>query len=264
MGRKVHPVGFRIGVHRDWQSKWYADKHYTELLHEDLLIRRTIRAHYSEAGISLIEIDRAANQVTATVHTSRPGIVIGRAGQRVDELRNILEGLTGKRVRLNIEEIRFPELDAHLVARSIAEQLQRRVGFRRAMKQAVSRTMQRGAQGVRISCAGRLGGAEMARKVGERMGRVPLHTLRADIDYGMAEAHTTYGLIGVKVWIYKEDILPEVREPEIDEVEPSPVIHQEEVSAPVEAAQEVSEPVETVEEVQEDATAETGEVSQSP
>ncbi len=225
MGQKVHPVGFRLGVNKGWQSNWYADKRYTEQLHEDLLIKRTVRKQYPEAGISLIEIERAANQVTVTVHTSRPGIVIGRAGQRVDELRNTLEGLTGKRVRLNIQEIRFPELDAYLVARNVAEQLERRVGFRRALKQSVTRTIQRGALGIKIAVAGRLAGAEMARREAERAGRVPLHTLRADIDYGITEAHTTYGRIGVKVWIYKGDILPVVVRGESGESEsglPSP------------------------------------------
>ncbi len=242
MGQKVHPIGFRLGVHKNWQSKWYADKLYTEQLHEDLLIRRTIRNQYREAGISLIEIERAANQVTVAVHTSRPGVVIGRAGQRVDELRNTLEKLTGKRVRLNIQEIRFPELDAYLVARNVAEQLERRVGFRRALKQTVTRTMQRGAQGIKIAIAGRLGGAEMARREAERMGRVPLHTLRADIDYGLAEAHTTYGCIGIKVWIYKGDVLPGGGEGEavVREAGPGPSRREEatEAPAPAEAVKE--------------------------
>ncbi len=258
MGHKVHPMGFRIGVHKGWQSNWYADKHYREQLNEDLLIRRTIRNQYREAGLSLIEIERAANQVIVNVHTSRPGIVIGRAGQRVDELRNTLERLTGKRIRLNIQEIRFPELDAYLVAKNVAEQLERRVGFRRALKQAVTRTMQRGAQGIKITCAGRLGGAEMARRETERAGRVPLQTLRADIDYGMAEAHTTYGRIGVKAWIYKGDILPGTEEGETVEREASPApIRREQ---PTEAAPASAG---TVREVEQDATAETGEVSQS-
>jgi len=243
MGHKVHPVGFRIGVHKGWQSNWYADKRYTEQLHEDLLIRRTIRNQYREAGISLIEIERAANQVTVAVHTSRPGIVIGRAGQRVDELRNTLEGLTGKRVRLNIQEIRFPELDAYLVAKNVAEQLERRVGFRRALKQTVTRTMQRGAQGIKIAIGGRLGGAEMARREVERTGRVPLHTLRADIDYGMAEAHTTYGRIGIKVWIYKGDILPGSQEGEAvqKETSPAPLRREELTEAPPVSVEAVKE-----------------------
>jgi small subunit ribosomal protein S3 len=209
LGHKVHPVGFRIGVIYDWQSKWYADKHYTGLLHEDLEIRRLIMSGLWDAGISKIEIDRNANQAVVTVHTAKPGIVIGRGGQKVDELRARLEQATGRRVRVNISEIRQPELDAYLVARSVAEQLQRRVAFRRAIKQAVSRTMQRGAKGVKIIVGGRLGGTEMSRRETEMEGRVPLHTLRADIDYGLAEAHTTFGRIGVKVWIYKGEILPE-------------------------------------------------------
>lgn len=211
MGHKVHPTGFRLGVIYDWQSKWYADRNYTELLHEDLRIRNEIMSKLADAGISRVEIDRNANQVTIGIHTAKPGIVIGRSGQKVDELRSDLEKLTGKRVRININEIRVPELDAYLVARSIAEQLQRRVAFRRAMKQAVARTMARGALGVKVQIAGRLGGAEMSRRETEKAGRVPLHTLRADIDYGQAEAHTTFGRIGVKVWIYKGDVIPERR-----------------------------------------------------
>jgi small subunit ribosomal protein S3 len=211
MGHKVHPTGFRLGVIYDWQSKWYADRNYTELLHEDLRIRNEIMSKLSDAGISRVEIDRNANQVTIGIHTAKPGIVIGRSGQKVDELRSELEKLTGKRVRININEIRVPELDAYLVARSIAEQLQRRVAFRRAMKQAVARTMARGALGVKVQVAGRLGGAEMSRRETEKAGRVPLHTLRADIDYGQTEAHTTFGRIGVKVWIYKGDVIPERR-----------------------------------------------------
>jgi small subunit ribosomal protein S3 len=211
MGHKVHPIGFRLGILYPWQSKWYADKNYTELLHEDLKIRRTIFKRLSDAAISRVELDRNANQVIATIHTAKPGIVIGRGGQKVDELRGALEKLTGRRVRVNIVEIRQPELDAFLVAKSVAEQLERRVAFRRAMKQAVSRTMQRGARGVRIQVAGRLGGAEMSRRETEKEGRVPLHTLRADVDFGQAEAATTFGRIGVKVWIYRGDVIPEIR-----------------------------------------------------
>ena len=221
MGHKVHPIGFRIGVIYDWQSKWFADKHYTGLVHEDLEIRRTIMDSLWDAGISKIEIDRNANQAVVTVHTAKPGIVIGRGGQKVDELRARLEKATGRRIRVNIQEIRQPELDAYLVARAVAEQLQRRVAFRRAMKQAVARTMQRGAKGIKIIVGGRLGGAEMSRRETEKEGRVPLHTLRADIDYGLAEARTTFGRIGVKVWIYKGEILPEPKaapEPEEEAV----------------------------------------------
>lgn len=211
MGQKVHPIGFRLGVIKDWQAKWYADKHYTELLQEDLKIRKAIAFKYGEGDISRIEIERAANQVTVTIYTARPGVVIGRGGQRVDEMRKLLEQVTGKRVRLNIQEIRQPELDAFLVAKNIAQQIERRISHRRAMKQSISRAMQSGAQGIKINCAGRLGSSQYARKETLHQGRVPLHTLRADIDYGLAEAHTTLGLIGVKVWIYKGDILPEVR-----------------------------------------------------
>lgn len=209
MGQKVHPFGFRLGVIKDWRSRWYDEKHYTDLVHEDIEIRRLIRSTYEEAGISLVEIERKANEVTVTVHTSRPGIVIGRGGQRVDELRALLEKKTGKKVRLNIHEIREPELDAHLVAENIAEQLRRRVSYRRAMKQAMSRTMLRGAKGIKINCSGRLAGAEIARHETVREGSVPLHTLRADVDYGFAESLTTMGLIGIKVWVYKGEILPE-------------------------------------------------------
>ncbi len=211
MGQKVHPTGFRLGVIKTWQARWCAPKtkDYTILLHEDLAIRNTISTRYADASVARVEIERGANQVTATIYTARPGIVIGRQGQKVDETRQTLEKMTGKRVRINIQEIRVPDLDAFLVARNIADQIQRRVAYRRAIKQAVQRTLQRGAQGVKVMVAGRLGGSEMSRKETERQGRVPLHTLRADIDYGFTEAHTTLGRIGVKVWIYKGDVLPE-------------------------------------------------------
>lgn len=212
MGQKVHPHGFRLGYIYDWNSKWYAEKNYTGLLHEDIDIRRTIAGMLPDAGISRVEIERNSNQVTVTVHTARPGIVIGRGGQRVDELRNALEGVTGKRVRVNIVEVRLPELEAPLVARAVAEQIERRVSHRRAIKQAALRAMQRGAHGVRIKVSGRLGGADMSRKDQERQGRVPLHTLKADVDYGTAEARTTLGRIGVKVWIYKGDRISEREE----------------------------------------------------
>ena len=223
MGHKVHPTGFRIGVIRDWQAKWYADKHYAEFLQEDLKLRKAIQARYADAAISLVEIERQANQVSVTVHTARPGIVIGRGGQRVDETRLHLEQLVGKRVQLNIQEIPQPELDAHLVARTIAEQIERRVAYRRAMKQVMMRTMQAGAKGMKVSCAGRLGGAEIARRVSMHEGQVPLHTLRADIDYGLVEAHTAMGRIGVKVWIYKGEILPEPTVEEVEEAAAEPV-----------------------------------------
>jgi len=214
VGQKVHPTGFRLGIIYDWQSKWFADQGYKELLREDLNIRRYVEKNLRDAGISRLEIERNANQVTVTVHTAKPGIVIGRGGQKVDELRNELEALTGKRIRVNIIEIRMPELDAHLVARNIADQLERRVAFRRALKQTVARTMARGAEGCKAMVAGRLGGTEMSRRESTMDGRVPLHTIRADIDFGRAEAHTTFGRIGVKVWIYKGEILPEKREAE--------------------------------------------------
>jgi small subunit ribosomal protein S3 len=211
MGHKVHPLGFRIGVIRDWQAKWYADKSYTEFLHEDLKIRQAIQSKYADSGISLVEIAQQATKVMITIYTARPGIVIGRGGQRVDEMRLYLEGLINKRVQLNILEVQQPELDAYLVARSVADQIERRVAYRRAMKQAILRTLQAGAKGMRISCAGRLGGAEIARRQVMHQGEVPLHKLRADIDYGFTEAHTIMGRIGVKVWIYKGDILPEAK-----------------------------------------------------
>ena len=211
MGHKVHPFGFRIGIVKDWRARWYDEKHYAELVHEDIEIRRIIYSNYKEAGISQVEIERKANEVTVTVYTARPGVVIGRGGQRVDELRVLLEKQTGKKVRLNIQEIREPELEASLVAQNIAEQLRRRVSYRRAIKQSISRTMLRGAKGIKIKVSGRLGGAEIARHEVGREGSVPLHTLRADIDYGFAESLTTMGLIGVKVWIYKGDILPEAK-----------------------------------------------------
>lgn len=207
MGHKVHPIGFRLGINKTWQSKWYADRQYTDLLHEDMRIRELITTRFPDAGIPRVEIDRQANQVGVTIHTAKPGIVIGRSGQKVDELRENLEKLTGKRVRVNIAEIRQPELDAYLVARSIADQIERRVSYKRAIKQAVTRSMQRGAQGIRIIMSGRLGGAEMSRSEREHAGQVPLQTLRADIDFGIAEAHTTFGVIGIKVWIYRGDVI---------------------------------------------------------
>ncbi len=211
MGHKVHPIGFRLGIIKDWQSKWYSETHYAEFVLEDNTLRESIRAKYSEAGISLIEIDRQAKDVTITLHTARPGIVIGRGGQRVDEMRQYLEKLIAKKIRLNIQEVRQPELDAYLVARSIAEQIERRVAYRRAMKQAIFRTIQAGAKGIKVSAAGRLGNAEIARRQTSHQGQVPLHTLRADIDYGFTEAHTTLGRIGVKVWIYKGQVMPELK-----------------------------------------------------
>ena len=222
MGHKVHPFGFRLGVIRNWQAKWYAEKNYVGFLQEDLKLRQAIESRYTEAGVSLVEIDRQANKVSITIHTARPGVVIGRGGQRVDEMRALLESLIGKRIQLSILEIQQPELDAYLVARAVAEQIEHRVAFRRAMKQAMFRTMQSGAKGMRISCAGRLGGTEIARREVMHQGQVPLHTLRADIDYGLTEARTTLGRIGVKVWIYRGDILPEPSRLEVEEVPAGP------------------------------------------
>ena len=223
MGRKVHPIGFRIGTIRDWKAKWHADRHFVDYLQEDLKLRRAVDEKYKDAGVSLVEIERQANKVSVTIHTARPGIVIGRGGQRVDEMRRYLEELIGKRVILNIQEVAQPELDAFLVARTVAEQIGRRIAYRRAMKQTLSRTMQAGAKGIKIRCAGRLGGAEIARVQVMHQGRVPLHTIRADIDYGCTQAKTAMGDIGVKVWIYRGDILPEVKEVEVEEaiIEPT-------------------------------------------
>src|ERR671933_753956 len=209
MGRKVHPIGFRLGYIKDWQSKWFADRTYTDQLHEDFMLRRAITKELANAGVARVDIERAANRVEVTVYTAKPGIVIGKRGQKVDELKGDLERRTGKKVKLNIQEIHQPELEAQLVAESIAEQINKRVSYKRAMKQAVQRAMRLGAQGVMIKCSGRLAGAEMARTVSEMQGRVPRHTLRADIDYAVFHAHTTYGRIGVKVWIYRGEVFPE-------------------------------------------------------
>jgi len=217
LGQKVHPIGFRLGVVKGWQSRWYAERDYKDVYAEDDLIRQSINKELFNASVSRIEIERAAaNQVSVTIYTAKPGIVIGKSGEKVDKLRAMLEAKTKKRVRLNIMEIRQPELDAYLVGRSVAEQLEKRVSFRRAMKQAVQKTMRANAKGIRIICGGRLGGAEIARSEKEVEGKIPLHTLRADIDYGLAEAHTTFGVIGIKVWIYKGDILPSKRREAIE------------------------------------------------
>ncbi len=208
MGQKVNPIGLRIGVIRDWDSKWYAGKDYSDLLHEDLKIREYISKRLSDASVSKIEIERAANRVNITVHTAKPGMVIGKGGTEVEALRKALNQLTGKRVHINILEIKKADLDATLVAENIARQLENRVSFRRAQKQAIQRTMRAGAQGIKTMTSGRLGGADIARAEHYSEGTVPLHTLRADIDYGTAEADTTYGKIGVKVWIYRGEVLP--------------------------------------------------------
>ena len=211
MGQKVHPKGFRLGIIKDWDARWYADRDFAKLLHEDVKIRRYIKKRLYTAGISLVEIERAANRVKVSIHTARPGIVIGRGGSEVESLRKELERLTGRQVNLNIIEVKRPELDAQLVAENIATQLEKRISFRRAMKQAVTRAIRFGAEGIKIMCAGRLAGAEMARTEWYSEGKVPLHTLRADIDYGFTEANTTYGKTGIKVWIYKGEMLPEKR-----------------------------------------------------
>lgn len=208
MGHKVNPIGFRLGVSRTWDSKWFAEKDYAKNVGEDLAIRDFVKRRLTNAGVSRVEIERASQQLTVTVSTARPGVVIGKNGTAVEEHRQTLEKMTSKRVRLNVLEIRQSELDATLVARNIAEQLEKRVAYRRAMKQAVQRTMRAGAKGVRMVVAGRLGGNEMASRSKEIAGSVPLHTLRAFIDYGFAEAKTTFGMIGVKVWIYRGDVIP--------------------------------------------------------
>jgi small subunit ribosomal protein S3 len=209
MGHKVHPYGFRLGISRTWTAKWYADKEYTDLIKEDITIRKLVGARLANASVSGVEIERGINHVTVTIHTAKPGIVIGKGGANVEILRQQIGGLTKRRVKLEIKEIRQPELDAHLVAMNIAQQLTRRIAFKKAMKQAIQRSMKAGAKGVRIAVAGRLGGSEMGRREWDREGRIPLGTLRADISYGQIHAHTTYGRIGVKVWIYRGDIIPE-------------------------------------------------------
>ncbi|WP_422658453.1 30S ribosomal protein S3 [Paenibacillus sp. EC2-1] len=209
MGQKVNPIGLRIGIIRDWESKWYAGKDFGDLLLEDVKIREYLKNKLKDSAVSRIEIERAANRVNVTIHTAKPGMVIGKGGSEVEVLRGQVTKIAGgKKVHINISEIKNPELDAILVAESIAQQLERRVSFRRALKQAIQRTMRSGAKGIKTSVSGRLGGAEIARTEGYSEGTVPLHTLRADIDYGTAEAHTTYGRIGVKVWIYRGEVLP--------------------------------------------------------
>ena len=248
MGQKTHPIGFRLGVIREWQTTWFAQRpdDYRNLVREDMAVRDTINERFPDAGVSRIDIERGSSDATVTIHTARPGIVIGRGGQRVEQLRRDLERLTSRRVRLNVQEIRQPELDAYLVARNVADQLVRRIAFRRAIRQAVSRTMQAGAEGIKILIAGRLGGADIARKEKAMEGRVPLHTLRADIDYGLAEAATEFGRIGVKVWIYKGEVLkPSTTEPSIEDM------------APIEVTVRADEETETT-----DAPTETGQVSQ--
>ena len=251
MGHKTHPIGFRLGVSKDWQSRWFAPsgKEYKQFVWEDLQIRSSILEQYPDASISKIDIERNSSDLIATIYTARPGIVIGRGGQRVEELRKMLEELTSKKARLNVQEIRQPELDAFLVARGVADQLERRIAFRRAIRQAVSRTMQSGAKGVRVMVSGRLGGADIARTEKAREGRVPLHTLKADVDFAIAEAATDFGRIGVKVWIYHGDAVSEAEiSAEIEEMAPIEV-----TLSPEEPVVEVEE--EPTAEVEEEPTA---------
>ncbi len=208
MGQKVNPISFRLGVIKTWDSKWYAKAGYAALLHEDLKLREFLKKRLHHSGVSKIEIERAANKAKINIFTARPGLIIGKKGSEVETLKKDLAKLTDKEIFLNIQEVRKPELDAQLVAESVALQLERRIAFRRAMKKSVTSALKFGAKGIRITCSGRLGGAEMSRTEWYREGRVPLHTLRADIDYGFAEAKTTYGIIGVKVLIFKGEVLP--------------------------------------------------------
>ncbi|MEC1178126.1 30S ribosomal protein S3 [Metasolibacillus meyeri] len=208
MGQKVHPIGLRVGIIRDWESKWFAEKDYATLLHEDIKVRKHIESTLKDASVSKVEIERAANRVNITIHTAKPGMVIGKGGTEVENLRKYLSESTGKRVHINIVEIKRADLDARLVAENIARQLENRVSFRRAQKQAIQRTIRAGAKGIKTQVSGRLGGADIARAEHYSEGTVPLHTLRADIDYAHAEADTTYGKLGVKVWIYRGEVLP--------------------------------------------------------
>jgi small subunit ribosomal protein S3 len=212
MGQKVHPTSLRLGIIKTWNSIWYEEKNYAKWLHEDIKIREYIREKYKDSSISRVDIERAASKIKVKIHTARPGIVIGKRGAGIESLKEELEKKTTSEVFLNIQEIRKAEVDAQLVAENIATQLQRRVAFRRAMKKAVSTAMKFGAKGIRLACAGRLGGSDMGRREWYREGRIPLHTLRADIDYGFAVSRTTYGTIGVKCWIYRGDILPQRRQ----------------------------------------------------
>jgi len=215
VGQKVNPIGLRLGIIKDWESHWFAKNNYAELLHEDIKIRDEIKKKFHHAGIARVEIDRAADRAKITIHTARPGIIIGRKGAEIETLRKNLESMTKKRIFININEIRKPDLVAQLVAENVAAQLLRRISFRRALKKAIQATMKAGGHGIRINCKGRLAGAEMSRMEWFREGRVPLHTLRADIDYGLAVAHTKYGAIGVKVWIFMGEIFAKKTETEI-------------------------------------------------
>ena len=212
MGQKVNPNGIRIGIVKTWDAKWYADKDFSDNLHEDIKIRKYLKDSLGAAGVSKIETERSKNRLKLTIHTAKPGMVIGRGGSGIEQIKEGLKGKTEKTIDINISEIGKPDLDATLVAENIAQQLERRIAFRRAMKQAVGRTMRLGAKGIKVKVSGRLGGAEIARSEAYREGSIPLHTLRADIDYGTAEARTTYGRIGVKVWIFKGEILPDKKQ----------------------------------------------------
>jgi small subunit ribosomal protein S3 len=216
VGQKINPYGFRLGVTTDWKSRWFSEREYKKYLHEDIAIRAYLKRNLNHAGISRVEIERTRDRVRVDIHTARPGVVIGRRGAEADRIRADLDKMTGKQVTLNILEVKGPETDAQLVAQGVAEQLASRVSFRRAMRRAINSAMKGGAKGIRVQCSGRLGGAEMARTEFYREGRVPLHTLRADIDYGLAEGRTTFGMIGVKVWIYRGDVLPSREEQEAD------------------------------------------------
>ncbi|KRT35817.1 SSU ribosomal protein S3P [Acetomicrobium thermoterrenum DSM 13490] len=219
MGQKVHPVGYRLGVIRDWESRWYADKkNFAKQLHEDIKLRKWIKDRWGHAGISTVEIERIGNVIRFTIWTARPGVVIGKGGSEIQEVRDELQKMTGSKVMINVQEIKNPDKNAQIVAEGIASALERRVSFRRAMKQAIFRAMKAGALGIKTQCSGRLGGAEIARREWYLEGRLPLSTLRADIDYGFAEAKTMYGVIGVKVWIYNGDVLPSLKEQPHDEV----------------------------------------------
>jgi small subunit ribosomal protein S3 len=211
LGQKVNPIGFRLGINKTWDSQWFAERNYSRLLHEDIKAREYIKKKFYHAGISKIEIERAADKSKVNIYTARPGIIIGRKGSEIEKIKNDLEKIMTGEAIINIIEVRKPEIDSQLVAENIALQLERRVSFRRAMKRGVTSALKFGAQGIRVSCAGRLGGAEMARREWYREGRVPLHTLRADIDYGFAEAHTTYGVIGVKVLVFHGEVLPDLK-----------------------------------------------------
>jgi len=214
LGQKVHPHGIRLGIVKTWDAKWYADKDFAKNLHEDIKIRKELKKQLMTSGVSRIETERSKNRLKLTIHTAKPGMVIGRGGSGIEQIKDSLKKFTDKKLDINISEIKQPDLDATLVAENIAAQLERRIAFRRAMKQSVGRTMRLGAKGIKIMCSGRLGGAEIARSESYREGSIPLHTLRADIDYGFAEANTTYGRIGIKVWIFKGEILPERKKAE--------------------------------------------------